>query len=144
MIAVMNFVDLFGEASFDTFLLGEIQLMGANASPLIVAGSLAGASATLLLAVPTALVMAAATGDLIAFIDDDAVADASSFDLPVARCKGPDILAASGWIDPLRVGLLPAWLPEEFLVETNSGFATVNFARHWAIAKPMLRVRIAE
>jgi len=88
--------------------------------------------------------VAAGTGDLIAFIDDDAVADASWFDIPVARCKGPDILGASGWIDPLWVGLRPAWLPEEFLSATNSGFATVKFARHWAIAKAMLRVGMAE
>jgi glycosyltransferase involved in cell wall biosynthesis len=44
----------------------------------------------------------AATGDLIVFIDDDAVIDASWLDIPVARCKGPDILEASGWIDPRR------------------------------------------
>ena len=59
VIAVMNFVGLFGEAGLGTLLLGEIQLIGANASPLIIAGSLAGTFTTLLLAVPTALVMAA-------------------------------------------------------------------------------------
>jgi hypothetical protein len=31
---------------------------------------------------------------------------------------------------PRRVGLRPAWLPEEFLSATNSGFATVEFERH--------------
>jgi glycosyltransferase involved in cell wall biosynthesis len=88
--------------------------------------------------------VAAATGDLIAFIDDDAVIDASWLDIPVARCKGPGILGASGWINPRRVGLRPAWLPEEFLSAANSGFATVKFERHWAIARAMLRVGMAE
>jgi glycosyltransferase involved in cell wall biosynthesis len=88
--------------------------------------------------------VAAATGDLIAFIDDDAVIDASWLDIPVARCKGPDILGAGGWTNPLRVGLRPGWLPEEFLSATNSGFATVKFERHWAIARAMLRVGMAE
>jgi glycosyltransferase involved in cell wall biosynthesis len=88
--------------------------------------------------------VAAATGDLIAFIDDDAVIDASWLDIPVARCKGPDILGASGWINPRRVGLRSAWLPEEFLSATNSGFAMVKFELHWAIARAMLRVVMAE
>jgi glycosyltransferase involved in cell wall biosynthesis len=87
--------------------------------------------------------VAAATGDLIAFIDDDAVIDASWLDIPVARCKGPDILGASGWINPRRVGSRP-WLPEEFPSATNSGFGTVKFERHWVIARAMLRVGMAE
>jgi len=49
--------------------------------------------------------VAAATGDLIAFIDDEAIIDASWLDIPVARCKGSNILGASGWINPRRVGL---------------------------------------
>jgi glycosyltransferase involved in cell wall biosynthesis len=81
----------------------------------------------------------AATGDLIAFIDDDAVIDASWLDIPVARCKGPDVLGGSDWIDPLWVGLRLARLRA-----TNSGFATVKFERHWAVAKAMLRVGMAE
>jgi glucosyl-dolichyl phosphate glucuronosyltransferase len=36
--------------------------------------------------------VAAATGDLIAFIIDEAVIDASWLDIPVARCKGPIFL----------------------------------------------------
>jgi hypothetical protein len=88
--------------------------------------------------------VAAATGDLIAFIDDDAIIDARWLDIPVARCKGPDILGDSGWINPLWVGLRPAWLPEEFLSATSTGFASVKFERHWAIARAMLRVGMAE
>jgi glucosyl-dolichyl phosphate glucuronosyltransferase len=88
--------------------------------------------------------IAAATGGLIAFIDDDAIADVSWPDIPVARCKGPDIFGASSWIDPLWVGLRPAWLPEAFLSAANSGFATVKFDRHGAIAKAMLRAGRAQ
>lgn len=88
--------------------------------------------------------VAAAAGDLIAFIGDDAVIDASWLDISVARCKGPDILGASGWINPRRVGLRPAWLPEEFMSATNLGFAAVKFERHWAIARAMLRVGVTE
>ena len=88
--------------------------------------------------------VAAATGDLIAFIDDDAVIDASWLDIPVARCKGPDILGASGWTNPPWVGLRPAWLSEESLSATNSVFATIKFERHWTMARAMLRVGIAE
>lgn len=44
----------------------------------------------------------------------------------------------------LLVGLRPAWLREEFLSATNSGFAMVKFERHWATAGAMLRVGMAE
>jgi len=88
--------------------------------------------------------VAAATGDLIAFTDDDTVIDATWLDIPAAQCKGPDILGASGWIDLLWMGLRSAWLSEEFLSATNSGFATVKFERHWVIAKAMLCVGMAE
>jgi len=88
--------------------------------------------------------VAAATRDLITFIDDGAVADASWLDIPLARCKGPDILGASGCIDPLWAGLHPAWLPEEFLSATNSGFTTAKFERHWASVEAKLRVGMAE
>jgi hypothetical protein len=43
-----------------------------------------------------------------------------------------------------RVGLRPPWLLDEFLSATNSGFATVEFERHRAIARAMLRVGMAE
>jgi len=88
--------------------------------------------------------VAAATVDLITFVDDDAVADASRLDIPLARSNGPDILGASVWIDPIWVELRPARLPEEFLSATNSDFATTKFERHWATAKTMLRVGMAE
>jgi hypothetical protein len=35
-------------------------------------------------------------------------------------------------------------LAEEFLSATNSGFAMVTFELHWAIARAMLRVVMAE
>ena len=59
--------------------------------------------------------IAAASGDLIAFLDDDAVADANWLDLLVARCEEPNVLGASSWVEPLWVGSWPSWFPREFL-----------------------------
>jgi len=43
-----------------------------------------------------------------------------------------------------QVGLRRAWLPEEFLSATNSGFVRVKSERDCAIAKTTLRVGRAE
>jgi glucosyl-dolichyl phosphate glucuronosyltransferase len=59
--------------------------------------------------------IAAATGDLIAFIDDDVVVDTNWLDLLIARCEEPDVLGASSWVEPQWVGARPSWFPQEFL-----------------------------
>ena len=86
----------------------------------------------------------AATEDRIAFIDDDWVIDEGWLDSRVARRTDPDIPGAGGWMNPQRVGLRPAWLPEEFTHATNSGVARAEFQRHWTIEGATPRVGMAE
>jgi glycosyltransferase involved in cell wall biosynthesis len=59
--------------------------------------------------------IAAASGSLLAFLDDDAVADPHWLSLLAKRCEEPDVLGATSSIYPLWVGARPGWFPEEFL-----------------------------
>ena len=54
-------------------------------------------------------------GSLIAFLDDDAVADTYWLLHLVERCREPSTLGAMGMIAPLWVGRRPGWLPDEYL-----------------------------
>jgi len=60
--------------------------------------------------------IAAASGDLIAFLDDDAVAAPDWLELLVGHLdEGGRILGVGGAVEPLWEGPRPAWFPEEFL-----------------------------
>ncbi|MFB6142858.1 MAG: glucosyl-dolichyl phosphate glucuronosyltransferase [Halorientalis sp.] len=68
----------------------------------------------------------AATGDVVAFVDDDAVADEQWVERLVAAYEDEDALAAGGKMVPEWVAGRPAFLPEEFywlVGVTQRGFA---------------------
>jgi GT2 family glycosyltransferase len=56
----------------------------------------------------------AAQGTLIAFLDDDAVAEPDWLQLLVRACEDPNVLGCGGLIEPRWLDGAPAWFPEEF------------------------------
>ena len=67
-----------------------------------------------------------ATGDVVAFIDDDAVADEAWIERLMAAYDEQDAIAAGGRMTPQWVAGEPAYLPEEFywlVGVTHRGFA---------------------
>jgi glycosyltransferase involved in cell wall biosynthesis len=67
-----------------------------------------------------------ATGDVVAFIDDDAVADEAWTERLVSVYEREDIIAAGGKMVPKWVAKKPSFLPEEFywlIGVTHRGFA---------------------
>jgi len=54
-------------------------------------------------------------GQLIGFLDDDAVAAPDWLSSLVEACKGQDILGATATVEPRWLGSRPGWLPDEFL-----------------------------
>lgn len=57
----------------------------------------------------------AATGDLVAFLDDDAEADPTWLEELAAPTADPRVIGVSGRSLPLFDGRRPGWLPDEFL-----------------------------
>lgn len=58
--------------------------------------------------------IAVAQGAIVAFLDDDAVAEADWL-LQLSRpCLDPQVLGAGGAVEPLWLSKRPAWFPEEF------------------------------
>lgn len=58
--------------------------------------------------------VAASTGTILAFIDDDAVATQDWLEQLVAGFADPQVLGVGGHIDPLWLHKRPAWFPDEF------------------------------
>ncbi|WMT87941.1 glycosyltransferase family 2 protein [Pelagibacterium sp. 26DY04] len=58
--------------------------------------------------------VAAATGDIIAFIDDDARAAPDWLEKLLEIYRTRDVLAVGGYIEPVWPGGRPSWWPEEF------------------------------
>jgi glycosyltransferase involved in cell wall biosynthesis len=57
----------------------------------------------------------AASGEILAFLDDDAVARPDwllNLTAPLAR---PDVVGVGGYVEPVWLGRIPGWMPEEFL-----------------------------
>jgi glycosyltransferase involved in cell wall biosynthesis len=57
----------------------------------------------------------AARGSILAFLDDDAVARPDwlrNLTAPLAR---PDVVGVGGYVEPVWLGRVPHWMPEEFL-----------------------------
>jgi glucosyl-dolichyl phosphate glucuronosyltransferase len=59
--------------------------------------------------------IAVSSGSLVAFLDDDAVADPRWLSLLAEHCENPNVLGATARVAPLWIGKRPGWLPEEFL-----------------------------
>ena len=55
-----------------------------------------------------------ATGEVVAFIDDDAFADVHWLEALASGYEDPTVMACGGTIDPLWEGGRPAWFPLEF------------------------------
>ncbi len=58
--------------------------------------------------------IALATGALIAFLDDDAIANPRWLELISAELRDPRVLGVGGSVSPLWLEIEPAWFPEEF------------------------------
>ena len=58
--------------------------------------------------------IAIAQGSLIAFLDDDAIAFPDWLAQISQGCANPQVLGASGMVEPLWATKKPAWFPEEF------------------------------
>ncbi len=59
-----------------------------------------------------------AQGAVIAFLDDDAIAETNWLEHLAACYTDPHVLGAGGKIEPLWLGTRPSWFPDEF----NWGF----------------------
>jgi glycosyltransferase involved in cell wall biosynthesis len=59
--------------------------------------------------------IALSTGEILAFLDDDAVAAPDWLALAVGGCLAPDVLGVSSWVEPIWMAPRPSWFPEEFL-----------------------------
>jgi GT2 family glycosyltransferase len=58
--------------------------------------------------------IAIASGALIAFLDDDAIAEPRWLEQLVHCCEDPQILGAGGTVEPFWLSKRPTWFPEEF------------------------------
>lgn len=58
--------------------------------------------------------IAAAQGDVVAFIDEDAVAEADWVERLLESYTGPEVIGVGGVIEPLWLQGRPGWFPEEF------------------------------
>lgn len=59
--------------------------------------------------------IAAATGEFVAFLDDDAIADSRWVASLVEQCQKLEAAGAGSRVEPLWVGARPRWFPDEFL-----------------------------
>jgi glucosyl-dolichyl phosphate glucuronosyltransferase len=59
--------------------------------------------------------LSASTAPLVAFLDDDAVADPHWLSRLAEHCGDPNVLGVGARVAPVWIGHRPGWLPEEFL-----------------------------
>lgn len=59
--------------------------------------------------------VAASSGDIVAFLDDDAYADSDWLEQLTLPMTSPEVAGVGGWILPHWPGSPPAWFPETFL-----------------------------
>jgi len=58
--------------------------------------------------------VAAATGDVVAFLDDDAAADSDWIERLSAHYADPNVAGVGGYAEPVWPDARPGWLPQEF------------------------------
>jgi glycosyltransferase involved in cell wall biosynthesis len=58
--------------------------------------------------------VAASTGDIVAFLDDDAYADTTWLENMTVPFKDPSVAGVGGWIVPQFEESVPAWFPDTF------------------------------
>lgn len=58
--------------------------------------------------------VAASRGEVVAFLDDDAVASPSWLESLLGHFASPEVIGAGGRLDPLWAGRRPRWFPREF------------------------------
>lgn len=56
-----------------------------------------------------------ATGSILAFLDDDAVAQPDWLGNLTAPLARRDVVGVGGYVEPLWLGRMPRWMPEEFM-----------------------------
>lgn len=59
--------------------------------------------------------LSASTAPLVAFLDDDAVADPHWLSRLAEHCSDPNVLGVGATVAPVWIGQRPGWLPDEFL-----------------------------
>ncbi len=59
--------------------------------------------------------IAVSHGQVVAFLDDDAVADEHWTSHLLAECEKPGIVGATARVEPIWIGQRPRWFPDEFL-----------------------------
>lgn len=73
--------------------------------------------------------IAISSGSLVAFLDDDAVADPYWLSRLAEHCERPNVLGASARILPLWIGERPGWLPEELLWTVGCSYRGLQIGR---------------
>lgn len=59
--------------------------------------------------------VAAATGDLVAFLDDDAAADSGWLTFMMTHFDRDEVIGVGSRVDPWWMGSAPRWFPDEFM-----------------------------
>jgi GT2 family glycosyltransferase len=67
--------------------------------------------------------VAVSTGDIVAFLDDDAYAEPDWLDRLVAPMSNPMVAGVGGWVLPHWEGKIPEWLPETFYWTVGCSYA---------------------
>jgi glycosyltransferase involved in cell wall biosynthesis len=73
--------------------------------------------------------VAVATGDVVAFLDDDAAAAPGWVQELVDAYAGPDVIGVGGTVLPAWRGPRPAWFPDEFLWVVGCSYRGLPVAR---------------
>ena len=73
--------------------------------------------------------IAVASGRLVAFLDDDAIADPACLRHLSDRCQEPQVIGAGALIEPVWPDLAPSWFPDEFLWVVGCSYAGLEPGR---------------
>lgn len=71
------------------------------------------------------------TGDIIAFIDDDAIAESGWIAQLVESYSDPDVIGAGGPMKPHWAGEADRWIPEEFYWTMGCSYKSQKLSKHF-------------